>query len=109
VQQQYGAPPPSQYGAMPMVSPDAFKQSLQATINEKHIQGMFSDPRILDQICQAAPAKIDHLCQTWRVPREFAQDIVKLALFDVIFYIGMLFQFFNIGQCVNFTKMTVDR
>jgi hypothetical protein len=50
---------------------------------------MFPDPRQIDQICQAAPAKVDQLCQTWRVPREVGQDIVKLALFDIILYIGM--------------------
>jgi hypothetical protein len=89
-QQQYGAAMPGQQSARPMISPDAFRQSLQATINEKQIQSMFSDPRLLDQICQAAPGKVDHLCQTWRVPREVGQDIVKLALFDIIFYIGMI-------------------
>lgn len=71
-----------------MSPPSAFRSSLQATINEKQIQAMFSNPQILDQICQAAPAKVEQLCQTWRVPREVGQDIVKLALFDIIIYVG---------------------
>lgn len=50
---------------------------------------MFPNPGLLDQIAQAAPAKVDQLCQQWRVPREVGQDIVKLALFDIILFIGM--------------------
>lgn len=71
-----------------MASPDAFRQSLQATINEKRIQSLFPNPQILEQICQSAPAKVAQLCQTWRVPPEVGQDIVKLALFDIILYVG---------------------
>lgn len=77
-----------------MASPDAFRRTLQETINEKGIQAMFPDPRFLDQICQAAPSRVDQLCQAWRVPREVGQDIVKLALFDIIIYVGM----FSLGN-----------
>lgn len=72
------------------MNPAIFKQSLQQTIQEKNIQSLFQNPSILDQICQVAPAKVDQLCQYWRVPREIGQDIVKLALFDIVLYIGML-------------------
>ena len=46
-----------------------------------------NDPR-LDRYAIAAPAKIDQLCARWNVPREVGQDLVKLALFDIILYIG---------------------
>jgi hypothetical protein len=71
-----------------MLPPSAFRASLQATIDEKRIQAMFPNPQILDQICQVAPSKVEQLCQSWRVPREVGQDIVKLALFDIIIYVG---------------------
>jgi hypothetical protein len=67
-----------------------FRSSLQQTIAEKNIQGMFQNPAILDQICQVAPQKVEQLCQLWRLPREIGMDIVKLALFDIILYIGAL-------------------
>jgi hypothetical protein len=56
---------------------------------------MFPNPQILDQICQVAPAKVEQLCQTWRVPREVGQDIVKLALFDIIIYVGNSPEYFH--------------
>ena len=37
-----------------------------------------------------AAAEVDQLCQKWRLPREIGQDIVKLALYDIILYIGIL-------------------
>lgn len=42
----------------------------------------------LDRIANQASGKVDQLCASWRVPREVGQDIVKLALFDIILYIG---------------------
>ena len=61
---------------------------LQATIQEKGLQAFYppGSPQ-LDQIAQAASQKVDTLCQQWRVSREIGQDIVKLALFDIILYI----------------------
>jgi hypothetical protein len=61
---------------------------LQGTIQEKGLQNFYppGSPR-LDQIAQTASQKVDILCQHWRVNREIGQDIVKLALFDIILYI----------------------
>lgn len=41
----------------------------------------------LDQIAQRASQQVDQLCAQWRVNREIGQDIVKLALFDIVLYI----------------------
>ena len=59
-----------------------------AAIQEKGLQTFYppGSPR-LDQIAQTASQKVDILCQHWRVNREIGQDIVKLALFDIILYI----------------------
>ena len=43
---------------------------------------------MLDQIAATVTNQVDRLCSTWRVPKEVGQDIVKLALFDIILYIG---------------------
>ena len=45
------------------------------------------DPR-LDNYARRAPAQVDELCARWHVPREIAQDVAKLALFDIILYLG---------------------
>ena len=43
----------------------------------------------LDFYANKASSQVEQLCQKWRVPREVGQDIVKLALFDIILYIGI--------------------
>lgn len=85
----YGAP-------QGQLSPESFRQSLQQTIAEKNVGMMFQNPQILDQICQAAPSKVEQLCQQWKVPREVGQDIAKLGLFDIILYVGRLFVYLTI-------------
>ena len=45
---------------------------------------------VLDQIAQQAPAKVDALCQQWRIPKEVGADLVRLGLYDIILYIGEL-------------------
>lgn len=59
-------------------------------IQEKNLQNMYppNHPE-LDRIAHVASGKVDQLCAHWRVPREVGQDIVKLALFDIILYIGI--------------------
>lgn len=42
----------------------------------------------LDKYASRAASQVDQLCTRWRVPREVGQDLVKLALFDIILYIG---------------------
>lgn len=110
---QYGAPtPPSQapYGAPPnqqaygnqgrpaqaqgrppaqaAIPPEFFKQSLLETIQEKQIHSLFPNAAVLDHISQSAAPKVQQLSQEWCLPMEVAQDIVKLALFDIVLFIG---------------------
>lgn len=42
---------------------------------------------VIDIIANRVTTQIDQLCAAWRVPLEVGQDILKLALFDVILYI----------------------
>ncbi|MCJ1288748.1 hypothetical protein MMC34_000277 [Xylographa carneopallida] len=90
---QYGGPqggpqgrPQAQQGASQNAG--AYKQLMQACIQENHLQNMYppNDPR-LDMLASRAPQQVDQLCQAWRVPKEVGQDIVKLALYDIILYI----------------------
>jgi hypothetical protein len=60
-----------------------------ACIQEKGLQNMYPpNSPVVDQLAQRAAGQVDQLCQTWRVQKEVGQDIVKLALFDIILYIG---------------------
>jgi hypothetical protein len=60
---------------------------LQACIQEKGLQN-FPICQNLDQIAQQAPAKINQVIQRWKIQKEIANDIVKLALYDIVIYIG---------------------
>ncbi|KAI5209797.1 hypothetical protein AUEXF2481DRAFT_41076 [Aureobasidium subglaciale EXF-2481] len=81
----YGAPPSQPAGPAEI---QAYKQSLQQTIQEKRLQAFYPPGSpIIDQIAQKASAQVDRLCQQWRINKEIGNDIVKLALYDVVLYI----------------------
>ncbi|KFY78856.1 hypothetical protein V499_02101 [Pseudogymnoascus sp. VKM F-103] len=119
-QQAYAAPPPQQGypqqgGQKPVrqaqTNPQAYRGLLQATIQEKNLQSFFSNPATLDQICQGAPGKVQHLVQTWKVEPEVGQDIVKLALFDIILYVddsGSM-QFEENGERISDLKLILSK
>ena len=67
-------------------NPNAYRQLLQQTIQEKNIASLFANPAILDQICAQAPGKVQQLINSWKIEPEIAQDIVKLSLFDIIVF-----------------------
>ena len=88
----HSVPPHQQYGARPPGAGSqqtaAYKQVLMRTVEEKHLQSMFppNDPT-LDRIASRVTTQVDELCAKWRVPREVGQDIVKLALFDIVLFV----------------------
>ncbi|KAM5497755.1 hypothetical protein McaMca56_004145 [Microsporum canis] len=104
-QQQFGGPPNPQQQA-------AYRQVLQSCINEKQLQGMYPpNSPALDQILSRISSQVDQLCAAWRVPREVGQDIVKLALFDVVLYIddsGSM-QFEENGERIKDLKLIISR
>ena len=68
-----------------------YKNMFQSVISEKGLQAFYppNDPR-LDSYAAKASAQVDQLCARWQVPLEVGQDIAKLALFDIVLYIGGL-------------------
>ncbi len=71
---------------------------LKAVIREKNLGYMFQNDSRVDQIANQAAMKVDQLCAAWKVPREVGQDIAKLALFDIILFIGTV-----LDRCVLWT------
>ncbi|KAL8680380.1 MAG: hypothetical protein Q9186_003409 [Xanthomendoza sp. 1 TL-2023] len=66
----------------------AYKQLLLATIQQKSLQNMIPPNHpILDKYAQRAAIQVDQLSAQWNLPREMGQDLVKLALFDIILYV----------------------
>lgn len=66
-----------------------YRQILQRTVQEKNLYNMYPpNSPALDQIAGRITNQVDQICSAWRVPREVGMDLVKLALFDVILYIG---------------------
>ena len=62
----------------------------------------------LDKYAQRASSQIDQICARMKVPREVGQDLVKLALFDIILYIGN--QLASIHSTSAYTQqITVDQ
>ncbi|KAH0009865.1 hypothetical protein KCU78_g10552, partial [Aureobasidium melanogenum] len=81
----YGAPPSQPAGPAEI---QAYKQSLQQTVQEKGLQAFYPPGSpMLDQIANKASMQVDRLCQQWRINKEIGNDIIKLALYDVVLYI----------------------
>ncbi|KAF1837737.1 hypothetical protein BDW02DRAFT_645106 [Decorospora gaudefroyi] len=119
-QGQYGAPPPQGgYGGGPpplqqvQGSPaeiQGYKQLLQACVQEKGLQN-FAICRNIEQIAQQAPQKINQIIQRWRIQKEIANDIVKLALYDIVLYIddsGSM-QFEEEGSRIKDLRLILER
>lgn len=47
-----------------------------------------NDPR-LDSYAARGAAQVNELCRRWKIPLEVARDVVKLALYDIVLFIGM--------------------
>jgi hypothetical protein len=75
---------------------------LQACIQEKGLQN-FPICQNLDRIAQDAPSKINQVIQRWRIQKEIANDIVKLALYDIVLYID------DSGSCSLKRKAAVSK
>ncbi|KAK3680011.1 hypothetical protein LTR78_000388 [Recurvomyces mirabilis] len=86
---QYGGAPPPQGGAPQNVQ--GYVQQLQQAVQEKQLNAFYGPGtpggQRLPQIAQRAAQQVDRLCQAWRIQREIATDIVRLALYDVVIYI----------------------
>ncbi|KAM3422659.1 hypothetical protein BST61_g147 [Cercospora zeina] len=94
-QGQYGAPPPGQqqYGA-PQSGPGdvaQYQRQLEQAIQEKNLHRFYGPgtpgAQRLPQIAARAAQCVDRLCQAWRIQKEIANDIVRLALYDVVVYV----------------------
>ncbi|KAH7384387.1 putative RfeF [Phaeosphaeria sp. MPI-PUGE-AT-0046c] len=107
-----GGPPPLQQVQAGPGEIQGYKQLLQACIQEKGLQSFYPpNSPILDQIAQQAPAKINQIIQRWRVQKEIANDIVKLALYDIVLYIddsGSM-QFEEEGSRIKDLRLILDR
>ncbi|KAK5113765.1 hypothetical protein LTR85_010782 [Meristemomyces frigidus] len=94
--QQYGgAPQGQQYGGAPPMGGgqdvQGYQRQLEQAIQEKGLQKFYGPgtqgAQKLPQIAARAGQQVDRLCQAWRIQREIATDIVRLALYDVVVFI----------------------
>ncbi|XPS93016.1 hypothetical protein M3J09_002391 [Ascochyta lentis] len=107
-----GGPPPLQQAQGSPAEVQAYKQLLQDCINEKGLQTFYPPGTpVLDQIAQQAAGKINQVIQRWRVQKEIANDIVKLALYDIVLYIddsGSM-QFEEEGSRIKDLRLILER
>jgi hypothetical protein len=66
-----------------------YKNLLNKCIQENQLQSFYppNSPTI-DQIANKAATAIPGLAQRWRVDMEIAKELVQLALYDIIIFIG---------------------
>jgi len=69
-----------------------YLRQLEQAVQEKGLDGFYGrnspgGAQRLQQIAARAGQQVDRLCQAWRIQREIATDIVRLALYDVVIYI----------------------
>jgi hypothetical protein len=63
---------------------------VQACIQEKNLSSFYPPGSpVIEQIAQKAPQLISQVISRWKLPKEIANDVVKLALYDIWLYIGM--------------------
>ncbi|KAI9840756.1 MAG: hypothetical protein M1837_001330 [Sclerophora amabilis] len=107
---QYGGAPPQQSAGPQQTA--AYRQLLQSVVQEKNLQNMYPpNSPALEQVAGRVTNQVDQLCAAWRVPREVGQDIVKIALYDVILYIddsGSM-QFEENGERIKDLKLILSR
>ncbi|KAK5698648.1 hypothetical protein LTR97_006295 [Elasticomyces elasticus] len=89
----YGGAPPQQggYGGGGAGDVQGYQRQLEQAVREKGLERFYGPGtpggQRLPQIAARASQQIDRLCAAWRIQREIATDIVRLALYDVIVYI----------------------
>ena len=120
---QYGGPPPPQqsYGGPPQgygapsggpQETQAYKSALERAIQEKGLQQFFSrNPQALDIIASKASAKVNQICQQWKIPTEVGRDLARLGLYDIILYVddsGSM-QFEEGGERIDDLKLILNR
>ena len=94
-QQQYGQPPQQQqYGAPPAqgggnTGDSRFILNILTTCVQEQKITAFYPPGSLEQIAQriAQSGALDRIASEWRMPKEIASDLARLALFDIVLYI----------------------
>lgn len=68
-----------------------YQRQLEQAVQEKGLQAYYGPnspgAQRLPGIAARAAQQIERLCSAWRIQREIATDIVRLALYDVIIYI----------------------
>lgn len=71
--------------------PQGYQRELEKAVQEKQLHAFYGPgtqgAQRLPQIAGRAAQQVDRLCQAWRIQKEIANDIVRLALYDVIIYI----------------------
>ncbi|KAK5078194.1 hypothetical protein LTR64_003400 [Lithohypha guttulata] len=108
-QPQYGQGPPPQGGGQNV---GAYKNLLMGAIQERGLQNFYppNSPQ-LDMIANRASSQVQILAQQWKVNPEIAQDIVKLALYDVMLYVddsgSMAFE--ENGERIDDLKLIINR
>ena len=65
-----------------------YQRELERAVQEKGLTRFYPPgSRRIQAIAARASQQVDNLCRAWHIQKEIANDIVRLALYDVIIYI----------------------
>lgn len=119
-QQQYGQPPQQQQYGQPPQQPQQqqgpqsnvnYLSLLQKAVQENGLNAFYPDPSQLQRIASTIPSKIDNVSQMWRIPKEIAVDLARLALYDIVIYAddsgSMAFE--ENGERIDDLKLIINR
>lgn len=117
-QQQYGQPLQQQYGAPPAqgggnTGDSRFILNILTTCVQEQKITAFYPPGSLEPIAQriAQSGALDRIATEWRMPKEIASDLARLALFDIVLYIddsgSMAFE--EGGERIDDMKLVLER
>lgn len=87
-QQGYGGPPNNFNGPLPQQQsqPINYFGLLKRAVLENELGAFYNDQQ-LQQIASTLAPKIQQIAQVWNIPMMIAQDLARLALYDMVLYI----------------------
>lgn len=107
----YGQPAPGQnYGQTPQNQMQNYINNLTKAVQENRLQAFYSPQRI-QQIAASIGSKIEYVSQNWHIPMEIANDLVRLALYDIVIFAddsgSMSFE--ENGERIDDLKLIINR
>lgn len=111
-QRQSGPPQPQyqQYGQTAQNQMQNYINLLTKAVAENRLHAFYDNQKI-QQIASTIGSKVDYISQTWNIQKELANDLVRLALYDIVIFAddsgSMSFE--ENGERIEDLKLIINR